>query len=176
MTGEREPVTELGPQFSSPEAVATPWAVGRRQLQDAEIFWLSTVRPDGRPHVTPLIAVWLDGSPCFTTGPTERKAKNLAANPQCILTTGTNRLDEGLDVVVEGEAVRLTGEDTLQRVVDAFAAKYPEPFHFTFKDGRLGGDGGEILAFRIRMATVFGFGRGAAYSQTRWQFQGPQAR
>jgi nitroimidazol reductase NimA-like FMN-containing flavoprotein (pyridoxamine 5'-phosphate oxidase superfamily) len=170
MSGERQPIAELDPRFSSPDATPTPWAAGRRRLQESEIFWLSTVRPDGRPHVTPLIAVWLDDSPCFTTGPTERKAKNLAANPSCILTTGTNRLDEGLDVVAEGEAVPITDEGALQRVVDAFAAKYPEPFHFKLVDGRLGGDGGEILAFRIRMRKAFGFGREGTYSQTRWRF------
>jgi hypothetical protein len=171
MTAEREPIGELEPTFSSPDAVAAPWATARQRLQDTEIFWLSTVRPDGRPHVTPLIAVWLDGSLCFTTGPTERKAKNLAASPQCILTTGNNRLGDGLDLVVEGEAARLTGETALQRLVDAFAAKYPEPFHFTVHDGRLGGEGGEILAFRVRLTTAFGFGRGATYSQTRWRFE-----
>ena len=171
MTAEPEPATELEPTFSSPDAVATRWATARRRLEDAEIFWLSTVRPDGRPHVTPLIAVWMDGSLCFTTGPTERKAKNLAVNASCILTTGTNRLEGGLDLVVEGEAVRLTDVATLQRLVDAFAVKYPEPFHFTVRDGRIGGEGGEILAFRVRMRTAFGFGRGATYSQTRWSFE-----
>ena len=170
MTAEREPITELEPTFSSPDAVATPWATARQRLEDAEIFWLSTVRPDGRPHVTPLIAVWLDGSLCFTTGPTERKAKNLAADASCALTTGTNRLADGLDIVVEGEAIRLTDVAVLQRLVDAFAAKYPEPFHFTVHDGRIGGEGGEILAFRVRMTKVLGFGRGATYSQTRWSF------
>lgn len=170
MTAEREPITELEPMFSSPDAVATPWAVARQRLRDAEIFWLSTVRPDGRPHVTPLVAVWLDGSLCFTTGPTERKAKNLAVNARCVLTTGTNRLADGLDMVVEGEAIRLTDVAILQRLVDSLAAKYPEPFHFTVHDGRIGGEGGEILAFRVRMTKVLGFGRGATYSQTRWSF------
>jgi hypothetical protein len=171
MTAEQGPITELEPTFSSPDAVATPWATARGQLEDAEIFWLSTVRPDGRPHVTPLIAVWIDGSLCFTTGPTERKATNLAVNASCILTTGTNRLEGGLDIVVEGKAVRLTDPATLQRLVDAFAAKYPEPFHFSVHDGRIGGEGGEILAFRVRMTKAFGFGRGATYSQTRWSFE-----
>jgi hypothetical protein len=166
-----EPLTELEPTFSSPDAVATPWVTARQQLQDAEIFWLSTVRPDGRPHVTPLIAVWIDGSLSFTTGPTERKAENLAVNARCILTTGTNRLEDGLDIVVEGEAVRLTDVATLERLVDAFAAKYPDPFHFTVHDGRIGGEGGEILAFRVRMTKVLGFGRGPMYSQTRWSFE-----
>jgi pyridoxamine 5'-phosphate oxidase-like protein len=171
MTTEPEPRIELESTFSSPGAVATPWVTARQQLQDAEIFWLSTVRPDGRPHVTPLIAVWIDGSLCFTTGPTERKAKNLAGNARCVLTTGTNRLADGLDIVVEGEAVRLTDVATLERLVDAFAEKYPEPFHFTLHDGRIGGEGGEILAFRVRMTRVLGFGRGATYSQTRWSFE-----
>ena len=72
-----------------------------------QIYWLSTVRPDGRPHVTPIAAVWLDGALHFCTGPTERKAKNLARNRYCVVTTGTNAL-EGLDVVIEGEAVRVT--------------------------------------------------------------------
>jgi hypothetical protein len=171
MTAEPEPLTELEPTFSSPDAVATPWVTARQQLQDAEIFWLATVRPDGRPHVTPLIAVWIDESLCFTTGPTERKAKNLAGNARCILTTGANRLEDGLDIVVEGEAVRLTDVATLERLVDAFAAKYPDPFHFTVHDGRIGGEGGEILAFRVRMTKVLGFGRGLTYSQTRWSFE-----
>ena len=78
---------ELSP-FSSPGAVPTSWVEGRKCVDDAELYWLSSVRPDGRPHVTPLLGVWLDGALFFCTGDTERKAKNLAANPYCILTTG----------------------------------------------------------------------------------------
>jgi Pyridoxamine 5'-phosphate oxidase len=50
---EREPVTDLG-AFSSDGAVAAEWAKALADLQGAEVYWLSTVRPDGRPHVTPL--------------------------------------------------------------------------------------------------------------------------
>ena len=95
---EPEPVTELS-AFSSGGAIATEWGKGRSELQDAEVYWLSTVRPDGRPHVTPLLGIWLDGALYFCTAPDERKAKNLARNSHCILTTGCNRLD-GLDLVV----------------------------------------------------------------------------
>jgi hypothetical protein len=35
--------------------------------QPAEVHWLSTVRPDGRPHVAPLIAVWVDDALVFCT-------------------------------------------------------------------------------------------------------------
>lgn len=68
------------------------------------MFWLSTVRHDGRPHVTPLAAIWLDGALHFCAGSQEQKAKNLESNQRCILTTGTSQLRSGLDVVVEGTA------------------------------------------------------------------------
>jgi Pyridoxamine 5'-phosphate oxidase len=98
------PVTALDERFSDPKAVATGWDETRRALDEAELFWITTVRPDGRPHVTPLVAVWLDGALYFCTGDTEQKAVNLAANPHVILTTGCNRWDGGLDVVLEGDA------------------------------------------------------------------------
>lgn len=63
-------------------------------------------------------------------GQTERKAKNLALNPRCVIATGCNVL-EGLDVVVEGDAVRVTDESRLQRLADGSAAKYDQLFRFT---------------------------------------------
>jgi hypothetical protein len=54
------PRTELDKRFSSPGASAAPWADATAALENAEIFWITTVRPDGRPHVTPLLAIWLD--------------------------------------------------------------------------------------------------------------------
>jgi nitroimidazol reductase NimA-like FMN-containing flavoprotein (pyridoxamine 5'-phosphate oxidase superfamily) len=72
--GEREPATELSP-FSSEDAGPTAWKRGRRELKDAELYWLSTVRPDGRPHVTPLLGVWLDGALYFCTVPTSARQR-----------------------------------------------------------------------------------------------------
>jgi nitroimidazol reductase NimA-like FMN-containing flavoprotein (pyridoxamine 5'-phosphate oxidase superfamily) len=89
---DRDPVAELGP-FSSVDAIPTIWRMARGELEDAQVYWLSTVRPDGRPHVTPLLGVWLHGSLYFCTGAAERKAKNLAHNPLCSVTTGRNGLD-----------------------------------------------------------------------------------
>src|ERR1700683_206036 len=125
--GEREPVTELGRPFSSENAGATAGKRGRQALEDAELFWLSTVRPDGRPHVTPLLGVWLDGALYFCTGPEERKAKNLSENLQCVLTTGRNTL-EGLDLVIEGMAERATDLAELARVADTYELKYGPHF------------------------------------------------
>src|SRR5947209_15314851 len=119
-----EPVTTIDPRFSDPDAVATQWDETRRVLETAELFWISTVRNDGRPHVTPLVAVWLDGALHFATGAGERKAINLRGNPHVILATGGNDWDRGLDVVVEGDAVQVTDDEMLERLAEAWATKW----------------------------------------------------
>jgi hypothetical protein len=164
-----EPTTDLGVPFSSPDATPTPWDQAERGLREAQLFWISTVRPDGRPHVTPLLAVWRDGALHICTGPTERKAKNLAENDRCILTTGCNRDDEGLDIVVEGRARRVDDDDRLRALADAWEAKYGPEWHFDVRNGFFVGDGGEALVFEVRPETAFGFVKGH-YSQTRWTF------
>jgi hypothetical protein len=68
-----EPATALDSRYSVEDAVPTGWPEARNRLEQAEVFWLSTVRPDGRPHVTPLIAVWADDALHFCTGPDEAK-------------------------------------------------------------------------------------------------------
>jgi hypothetical protein len=65
----KEPMAELDSQFSSDEATPIPWAQGRERLEGAEVYWISTVRPDGRPHVTPLLSIWLDGALYFSNRP-----------------------------------------------------------------------------------------------------------
>src|SRR6202044_1925364 len=137
---EPEPVTELS-AFSSDDAIPTEWGEGRRELREAEVYWLSTVRPDGRPHVTPLLGIWLDGALYFCTGPDERKAKNLARNPGCTLTTGCNDLD-GLDLVVEGQAMAVNDEVERRSVADTFESKYGP--HFEAPDGTWAGLGDAI--------------------------------
>jgi hypothetical protein len=77
------PETTLDPRFSSPDAGPTPWAVARQQLEEALDYWLSTVRQDGRPHMTTLAAVWVDDGLYVTTRETEQEAKNLEHNTNC---------------------------------------------------------------------------------------------
>jgi len=110
------PTAELNEGFSEPGAAATPWAEVAEALSESEMFWLSTMRRDGRPHSTPLPAIWLDGTLYFCAGSHEQKTKNLEANPRCVLAAGANQFRSGLDVVVEGTAVRETGPAQLQRL------------------------------------------------------------
>jgi hypothetical protein len=116
--------------------------------------------------------VWLNGALHFCTGSTERKAKNLAENRQCVLTTGCNDL-EGLDLVVEGQAMTVSNESELRAIADCFESKYGP--HFEPPDGTWSGlgdaiRGGDVLVFRVDPSTAFGFGKGKPYSQTRWGF------
>src|ERR687893_1752285 len=114
---------------------ATDWSTVDEALTHAELYWLTTVRGDGRPHVTPLIGVWVDGVVHFCTGLREQKARNLEHSAQVALTTGNNAWAEGLDVVVEGTAVRVTDRADLQRLADAYEAKYGSDWHFDVGDG-----------------------------------------
>ncbi|WP_069172545.1 pyridoxamine 5'-phosphate oxidase family protein [Streptomyces griseus] len=171
--GDRDttPDTALDPHYSGVDATARPWAEGVAVLEGAELYWLSTVRPDGRPHVTPLIGLWARGALHFCTGPAERKARNLAANPEVVLTTGVNRLDKGLDVVVEGRAVRVADEERLIALAEGWEAKYGSDWHFGVTDGMFSnGAGGRALVFAVAPRTAFGFAKGDPFGQTRWRF------
>jgi nitroimidazol reductase NimA-like FMN-containing flavoprotein (pyridoxamine 5'-phosphate oxidase superfamily) len=160
--------------FSQPGATPTPWPAGREVIAAADTFWLSTVRADGRPHVTPLITVWHEDALWFATGPGERKAANLAANPSCVLTTGRSDLADGaLDVVVEGRAEAVSVDAELEPIAAAFADKYgTEIWDYEVRDGAFVHRGmeGAILVFRVRPARALGFRKGDAFSQTTWRF------
>ncbi|CAL9567762.1 pyridoxamine 5'-phosphate oxidase family protein [Streptomyces sp. enrichment culture] len=166
------PEARLDARYSDPEAGPPPWSEVERLISGAELFWISTVRPDGRPHVTPLPAVWSEGALHFCTGPEERKARNLAGNPHVVLTTGTNTWNRGYDVVVEGEAVRIADEARLRVLAAAWEEKYGSFWHFEVRDGHFHHGPGHALVFSVAPRTVFGFGKGEPFSQTRWRFPG----
>jgi hypothetical protein len=170
------PTAHLDPRFSSPGAVATSWESVLQGLADADLYWIITVRGDGRPHVTPLLAVVLDGVAHFCTGPTEQKARNLARDPHCSLLTGCARRREGLDIVVEGTAVRVTEASRLQRLADEWVRTFGEDWRFVVRDGGFvhgaeslrGEDPGIVHVFAVEASDVLAFGKGETYSQTRW--------
>ncbi len=144
------------------------FAVG--SLGPGVTFFLGTIRPDGRPHAAGVGAVWLDGDLYFTSSPKARKARNLAAQPVCTISA---RMPD-IDLVMEGEAVRVTDQPTLERVAalyqqagwpaevegDAFTAPFnapsagPPPWHL----------------FRFRFHTAIGVATAEPYGATRWRF------
>ena len=96
----------------------------------------------------------------------------MRGNHHCVLTTGHNHLD-GVDIVLEGTAETVGDRAELRRVADAYELKYGP--HFAPPDGTWSGLGdairrAEIPLYRVAPETVFGFGKGGTYSQTRWLF------
>jgi hypothetical protein len=166
------PETKLDPRFSSDHARPAPWAAAREQLRDAKSYQLTTVRADGRPHQTTIAGVWVDDRLSFTTSEGEQKAHNLrAGNRHVIVTAGNHRWD-GMDVVLEGEAVDVTDADRLSSLVDAYRTKYDDWFKFRLEDGRFTAPGsiGAALVYDVRPRKAFGFIKGDTFSQTRWRF------
>jgi hypothetical protein len=156
-------------------AGALPWSRVQEALGTGSVgaevpCFLGTVRPDGRPHSAGIGVVEDGGDFYITSGPRTRKSRNLAANPACTLTM---RLD-GVDLVVEGEAERVTDAPTIDRVValfrdggwpcerdgDALTAPYsaqsagPPPWHL----------------YRITPRRAFGVGLREPYGASRWEF------
>ena len=161
-----EPTTVLDVRFSEPGATPSSWGDTMKALDTAELFWITTVRSDGRPHVTPLVAVWLDDAVHFCTGAAEQKAINLSVNPHVILTTGCNQWDRGLDVVVEGDAVAVTDDDTLKRLAVAWRTKWDGRWRYEAHDGHFHHEGGEALVFSVAPTKVLAFGKGT-FTHTR---------
>jgi nitroimidazol reductase NimA-like FMN-containing flavoprotein (pyridoxamine 5'-phosphate oxidase superfamily) len=144
------------------------WQQVSDALTGAELYWLTTVRDDGRPHTTPLVGAWVDDGFVFCTGPEEQKARNLAHGTAVTVTTGVNTWNHGLDVVVEGDAERLTGLDTLTPLADAIREKYNGEWDFTPRDDGFG-DGPHIAhVFRVPPLKVLAFAK-SPHGQTRFK-------
>jgi general stress protein 26 len=166
---ETEPTAELNEGFSGPGSTARPWSEVADVLSTAEMFWLSTVRRDGRPHVTPLPAIWSEGALHFCAGDAEQKTRNLQSDPRCILTTGTNVMRSGLDVVVEGTAERVTDRARLEHLAALWKSKLD--WDFGVGDGAFRDPAGRHgLVFGVRPSKVLAFGKDDTFSQTRYRF------
>jgi hypothetical protein len=131
--------------------------------------WLATARPDGRPHVAAVGTVWLDGAFYFTAGAGTRKARNLAQNPHAVITLAA----KGIDLVLEGEAAKVTDDATLRRVAEAFASVGWAP---TVRDGAYYHEYSAPSAgpppwdlYKFTPETVFGVATTEPFGATRWR-------
>jgi len=168
-----DPITTIDLAHSgSPDAVATPWEQTRRVLEAAEVFWLSTVRADGRPHVTPVAAAWLGGILYFGTGSIAQKLKNLRRNPHVALTTGCNHLATGFDVVVEGDAAPCADTAVHQRFYQQQASLWGAGWPIQLRDEVLWDEPARepLLLFAVAPTKIFASARGHQWSTTRYQF------
>jgi Pyridoxamine 5'-phosphate oxidase len=149
------------------------WSQVADALARAELYWLTTVRKDGRPHTTPLVGAWVDDGFVFCTGPEEQKARNLAHSAAVTVTTGANTWNDGLDVVLEGEAERVTGLDLLTRLADEIRQKHHGVWDFTPDEDGFGhtdtsGDSHIAHVFLVPPAKVLAFAK-SPHGQTRFR-------
>ncbi len=156
-------------------SAALPWSRARDLLASDTptpdlAFFLSTARPDGRPHSAGIGAAWVDNALFFTSGPASLKSRNLSRNPACSVSL---RL-RGIDLVLEGEAHRITDRATLERLAgvyraggwpasvdgDALTAPYsapsagPAPWHL----------------YRLTLHSAVGAATAEPHGATRWDF------
>ena len=133
-------------------------------------FFLGTVQPNGRPQAAGVGALWHDGDLYIVSGPQTRKSRNLAVNPACTISVGL----EGIDLILEGEATRVTDQPTLEVVAglyrktgwpaevegEAFTAPYsapsagPPPWYL----------------YRFTFHTAVGVATAEPHGATRWRF------
>ena len=137
---------------------------------DRHTAWLATVNPDGSPHVTAVGALWVDAGYYFTSGPGTRKSQNLAADPRCVITMATH----DFDLVVEGEASRVTDEEELDRIAGAYRSGGWEP---TVRDGAFYAEYSAPSAgpppwsvYRVATTAIFALGTTEPWGATRWEF------
>ena len=164
---------------------AAPWATAEERLENPEkprTYWLATMRDDGRPHVMPIIGMWMDGALYFVSGERTRKARNLAREPRCTVVTGSTTLPS-LDLIVDGVAAMVTDEAELDRVTEAYRSRMEWPLEV--RDGRVHGPNAPTAGpppyavWRITPSTVIGLPGMTGMEQfapeelprpTRWDF------
>ena len=153
-----------------------PWGRPRDLLAGSSAtpdtpFFLGTVRPDGRPHAAGIGALWFDGDLYIVSGAETRKSRNLAASPACTISVGL----EGIDLILEGAASRVTDQPTLEALArlyreggwpaqvegDAFTAPYSAP--------SAGPPPWQL--YRFTFHTAFGVATAEPYGATRWRFK-----
>jgi len=140
-----------------------PWKWAEDRLKKSRQFWIATTRPDGRPHVMVIWAFWMDGKLYFSTGSTSRKARNLAANPNCVMCTDNSAETVILEGVVETERDVKTIRD--------FLRLYEKKYKFDMSS--MSDDLSELKepVFYLRPKVAFGlWEKKFATSATRWLF------
>jgi general stress protein 26 len=137
------------------------WSWAATRLTAARNYWVATVWPTGRPHLMPVWAMWDDSTLWFSSAVGSRKAKNLRADPNCVITT-----DASDPVIIEGQAAVVTDPARLQRVIDLMNAKYATHSEVGFLDPAVN------TTFGVRPHRVFGM-QDADFtgSPTRWIFE-----
>ncbi len=152
-----------------------PWSRAAKQLEtqaseQARTTWLATTDPDGRPHVAAVGAVWADDRFYFVSGPRLRKSRNIASNPRCAISVSLG----DIDVVVEGDARKVTDPATLERIVNIYVSLgWPA----SIRDGAItaaysapSAGSGPWDLYEVTPTAAVGVATKEPHGATRWRF------
>jgi general stress protein 26 len=138
-----------------------PWSWAKERLIASRNYWVVSLWPDGRPHAMPVWGLWHQDSFWFSSSRGSRKARNLAADPRCVIATE----DAMEPVVIEGTAELVTERETLEAMLALENAKYETDYGIELMDPDVNS------AFRVRPGWAFGLSEGDfTGSPTRWSF------
>jgi len=138
-----------------------PWSWAEERLTASRNYWLVSTWPDGRPHAMPVWGMWHEDEFWFSSSKLSRKARNLSANPRCVVTTE----DASNPVVIEGTARLIEARDELALMLALENAKYSTSYDLEMLDPQAN------ASFRIRPEWAFGLAAGDfTGSPTRWDF------
>lgn len=151
-----------------------PWerALTLLEANDSS-FFLGTADANGKPHGAGIGALWRDGELWFVSGPSTRKSRNLATNPACMFCAKL----EGLDLVLEGEAVRVTDRSILDRVAEHYREHgWPAEVDdtgegFTAPYNAPAAGPSPWYLYRLQIHTAFGTATTEPYGTSRWRFE-----
>jgi hypothetical protein len=168
----------ISPLYGNDSATAPEWSDIDRRLTEASLYWMVTVRRDGRPHAVPVCGVWRDGAFYFCTGDAEQKMRNLEHDPHVVVTAGPLGAEgwgNGKDIAVEGVATRVDDMDLLVELAEEWRTKYDGDWVFEPRDGKFfevteqgAGERDGAMVFRVPPDKVLVFGD--EHGQTTYRF------
>jgi len=158
-------------RYSDEKAEAVPWTDAEARLAAAEVAWVVTVRPDGRPHATPMVPVVHDGKVYFHTGSTEVKYANIGANPNVLVLAGDTAWDRGLDVAVEGTAVPVTDDAQLRQLAELYRGRWDGRWELDVQNGAVASEtpDNQVVVFEVTPSKAYGHAKGDPFGQTNYR-------
>jgi hypothetical protein len=153
------------PGYGLPKGIKglLPWSWAERRLERSHNYWITTAKPDGSPHTMVVWGLWLEGVFLFSTGRQSRKARNLAANRHCVVSTEQAHQA----VIVEGVAEEEVDLDRRRLFLKRYERKYA--FDMSAMEA-------DILSLKepiyaVRPGVAFGLDeKKSLTAATRWRF------
>jgi Pyridoxamine 5'-phosphate oxidase len=174
VTGRPGVIAEVIATGGAVGAAPIDWDQAGRLFAAERSYWVATTGDDGRPHLRPMLAVWVDERIYSTTNPAARKGRDLASRPSAALAARA----PAMDIVIEGPIAWIQDRQQLRRIGQAYQDKYEWPVTvtddnaFTAPYGAPTAGGPPYRVYELTPAVAYAFGTGdnLAERSTRFRF------